>query len=113
MTSAPPEARTRPLWLVATVVAVVAYAVIWAAAVPREVACPAIYPAPPGCSVDSRESAGVLWSVVLGVVYAAALAVTLTVGRRRRSVAVVAVVVLAACAVLACGAVLFSTGFVL
>ncbi|MBB2924305.1 hypothetical protein [Cellulomonas cellasea] len=112
-TSAPTRSRARPLWLVATVVAGVTAAAIWGYAVPREVVCPAIYPAPYPCTQEHRVGTGVLWTVVLAIAYAAALAVTLTVGRHRRPLAAAAVVVLVLCAVVAYTAVLSSTGYVL
>ena len=80
---------------------------------PREIICPAIYPAPPTCTQEHRVETGILWTVVLAVTYAVALAVTLTVGRRRRSLGAAAVVVLVLCAVVAYAAVLSSTGYVL
>lgn len=102
----------RPLVTAATVAVLVAAAVVWAYAVPREVACPLVHPAPPGCTPESRERAGIVWTVVLALAYAGVLAVVLTVGRRRRAVAVAAVTALAVCAAVAVAAVLFSTGFV-
>lgn len=113
MTSTPALPRTRPLWVVASAVAVVAVAAIWGDAVPREGVCPAIYPAPYPCTQEHRVGTGVLWTVVLAVTYAVALAVTLTAGRRRRALGAAAVVVLVLCAVVAYAAVLSSTGYVL
>ncbi len=98
---------------VATVVVLVAAVVVWAYAVPREVVCPLVDPPPPGCTPESRRRAGVLSTVVLGAAYALVLAVVLTVGRRRRRVADVAVTALGVCASVAVVAVLFSTGFAL
>ena len=112
-TSSTTPGRTRPLWLVATVVTGVTAAAIWGYAVPREAACFAIYPAPYPCSQEHRVETGVLWTVVLAITYAVALAVTLTVGRRRRPLGAAAVVVLVLCAVVAYAAVLFSTGYLL
>lgn len=113
MSITPTPTRTRPLWAVATVVAVVAAVAIWGWAVPREAACSAVYPASGPCSQADREAAGVTWTVVLAVAWAVALAVTLTVGRRRRSLGVAAVTALAVCAAVAFVAVLSSTGFVI
>lgn len=111
--SAPTRSRARPLWPVATAVALVAAAAIWGDAVPREGVCPAIYPAPYPCTQEHRVETGVLWSVVLAIAYAVVLAVTLTVGRRRRPLAAAAVLVLVLCAVVAYTAALSSTGYVL
>ena len=108
---APTRARTRPLWLVATVVAAVAAVGVWGDAVPRDAICPAVYPAPYPCSQEHRVETGVLWTVVLALAYAVALIITLTVGRRLRPLAAAAVVVLVLGAIVAYRMVLFSTGF--
>src|SRR5690554_2386424 len=91
-------ARRSPSWrapAIATVALLASLAACWWLAVPRHAVCPAIYPAPAGCSTQDRQAAAVTWTVVLVTVYALVLATTATVGRGRRWVGWIGVVLMA------------------
>jgi hypothetical protein len=96
----------------ATVVLLATVAAIWWLAVPLEAVCPAVDPAPGGCTASDRESAGVTWTIVVAIAYALSVAVALTVGRRWRWLSGAAISVLLVVAVIAFGAVLGSTGYI-
>lgn len=88
-------------------------AAIWGLAVPVDVVCPAIYPAPPGCTVADRKSAGVTWTAVITAVYVASIVCTVTLGRHRRWLTYAAISALVVVAIVGLGAVQNSTGYVL
>jgi hypothetical protein len=98
-TAAPRQRRERrvlPALGAATLVAVVAWVVVWVVAVPvpADQICPAIAPGPPECSAAGRQLAGWLVSGAVAVAYAVAAAVIVTVGRRAPWSGVVALVAL-------------------
>lgn len=96
--------------MLATVVTAAALAAVWLLAVPREVVCPAIYPAPPGCSTQDRVATATVWTVVLLVAWAA----TVAAGRlRNRVVPSLLVAATIALALAAYVGTLYSTGFVI
>ncbi len=84
--AAPAQARsTGPRWLVpvlSTVVTAAGLAAIWYLAVPRVTVCPAIYPAPPGCTLQDRVATATVWTVLVAIVWIA----TLVAVRLRRTV---------------------------
>ncbi|QTE27940.1 hypothetical protein [Pengzhenrongella sicca] len=94
----------------ATIVSVAACAAIWWVAVPMEAVCPAVYPAPVGCTAADRQSAGVTWTIALAVSYVVTVAVALTIGRRYRWLTRAAMSALVVVAVFGFGAVQGSTG---
>jgi len=100
-----PGVRTRNVVIVATVVLVVTLAAIWWLVVPMEVICPAIYPAPPGCHEVDRRSAGVTWTGIIATTYVLAVALMLTMGRRRRWLTHSAMLVLVLVAIIGIGVV--------
>lgn len=97
--------------LAATAVTVVGLLAIWLDAVPRDVVCPAIYPAPEECTPEVRRAAARAWSVVLAAAYVVTAAVFL-VGRWRRR-ELVPLVVLVVVGLVGYQAVLGSTGYIL
>ncbi|MCM3662640.1 hypothetical protein M3148_16840 [Georgenia satyanarayanai] len=105
-----PGVRTHRVIVLATAVLVATWVVLWLAVVPVGVACPAIYPAPPGCSAADRRSAGVTWSLIVTMVYALSVTIALTFGRGRRWLTHGAVWALVLVAVIGIGAVQGSTG---
>lgn len=107
-----PGVRTRSVVILATVILGATLAVIWLLVVPMEPACPAIYPAPRGCSTADRMSAGATWTVVIAVVYALSVTVALSFGRSRRWLTQAAMLTLVLVAIVGIGAVTGSTGFV-
>jgi len=107
-----PDTRARRAVTLATVVSIATCAAIWWLAVPMEAVCPAVYPAPGGCTAADRQSAGVTWTIVVAVSYALTVAIALTLGRRRRWLTRAAMSTLVVVAVVGFGAVQVSTGFV-
>lgn len=108
-----PGVRARSVVIHATVVLVATWAVIWWLVVPMEAVCPAIYPAPPGCTAADRWSAGVTWTVIVAGIYALSVAIALTLGRGRRWLTHAAMLVLGFVAIIGVGAVQGSTGHVI
>ncbi|MGV8967780.1 MAG: hypothetical protein ACOH2F_16060 [Cellulomonas sp.] len=111
MSAVTPNSRAWRAVVLATVVALVTCAAIWLLAVPMEAVCPAVYPAPGGCTAADRQSAGVTWTIVVAVAYALTVAVALTVGRRKQRLTRVALSALVVVAVVGFGAVQGSTGY--
>lgn len=107
-----PDTRARRAVTLATVVSIATCAAIWWLAVPMEAVCPAVYPAPGGCTAADRQSAGVTWTIVVAVSYALTVVIALTLGRRRRWLTRAAMSALVVVAVVGFGAVQGSTGFV-
>lgn len=112
-TAVSPSTRARSVVTLATVVLVATWAAIWWLAVPLEAVCPAVYPAPTGCTAADRKSVGVTWTIVVAVVYVLSVALALTLGRRRRWVTHAAMLTLVVVAIVGIGAVQGSTGFVI
>ena len=86
---------------------------IWSIAVPRLAVCPAIYPAPPGCTQGDRVLAGGVASLLVLGVYAVAVAVARTIGRTRTALLVGAPVLVAVAGVVGYQVTLYSTGFLI
>lgn len=107
-----PDARVRNVVMFATVVLGATLAFIWFLVVPMEAVCPAIYPAPPGCTAEDRRSAAVTWTIIVALVYVLSVAVALTLGRGRRWLTHAAMLVLGFVAIIGIGAVQGSTGYV-
>lgn len=107
-----PGARARNIVMFATVVLGATLAFIWFLVVPMEAVCPAIYPAPPGCTAEDRRSAAVTWTIVVALVYLLSVTVALTLGRGRRWSTHAAKLVLGFVAIISIGAVQGSTGYV-
>lgn len=112
-TAESPGVRARSAVTLATAVLVATLAAIWFLVVSLEAVCPAIHPAPPGCTAADRRSAGVTWSVIVALVYAVSLAVALTLRRSRRWLTHAAMLVLVLVAIIGIGAVQGSTGSVI
>ncbi|WP_242511298.1 hypothetical protein [Pengzhenrongella frigida] len=110
--SAAPDTRARGAVTLATVVSLATCAAIWWLAVPMEPVCPAVYPAPGGCTAADRQAAGVTWTIVVAVSYVLTVAIALTIGRRRRWLTTAAMSALVVVSVVGFGAVQGSTGFV-
>jgi len=102
----------RSVVIAATVVLVATLAAFWWVVVPMEAVCPAIYPAPSGCSGADRRSAGVTWTGIVAAVYALSVALALTLGRRRRWLTRAAMLGLGIVAIIGIGAVQGSAGSV-
>lgn len=111
-TAVRPDTQARRAVILATAVSMTTCAAIWWLAVPMEAVCPAVYPAPGGCTASYRQSAGVTWTIVVAMSYALTVAIALTLGRRRRWLTRAAMSTLVIVAVVAFGAVQGSTGFV-
>lgn len=109
-TAKSPGVRTHRVITLATVVLVATWAVLWLVVIPVGVACPAIYPAPPGCSAADRRAAGVTWSLIVTMAYALSVTTALTMGRGRRWLSHAAMWALVLVAVIGIGAVQGSTG---
>lgn len=92
----------------ATLIAAVAWSAIWLLIVPRAVICPGAHTM--SCTDGGRTALAALWSFVVATVYAGAIAVSLTVGRRRPWTWLASLVTLAAVTVVGCLAVLSATG---
>lgn len=76
-----------------------------------EAVCPAVYPAPGGCTAADRQAAGVTWTIVVAVSCALTVFCVLTIGRRRQWATRAALTALVVIAVVGFGAVQGSTGF--
>ena len=96
----------------ASVVSLATYAAIWWLAVPIEALCPAVYPAPAGCTAADRQAAGVTWTIIVAVTFALTVAIALAIGRRRQGLTRAALSALVVVAVVGLGAVQGSAGFV-
>ena len=81
--------------VIATLIAVAALAVIWFVAVPAgPVVCPAIMPPPTNCMLSYREGTAIVITILAFAVYVATVLLAFTVGRRRRALVTVGIVVL-------------------
>lgn len=89
----------------ATAIAAGMLGLIWLYVVPRPIACPAIYPAPPSCSSELRHAAAVSSSMAIVAAYLLAFALLLTVGRSRRGLRHAALILLTVIAFVGLGAV--------
>lgn len=98
-------------WLkaaVASVIAVFGWISMWRLVGSGEGdVCPAIYPAPAGCSTVDRQPTAILWTVIIAVVFAACLWAIFTLGRKRPWIAILLLVLLAVAAVWGHHAVLY------
>jgi hypothetical protein len=100
-TSAPVPTRSLDLRALAAsvVVLVASCAAIWFLAVPVPAGqlCPAIYPAPPSCTLEGRQEAGAVAMMVMVAMYLVVCAVVLLAPQRRVRRTAVLLLALAGC----------------
>jgi hypothetical protein len=98
---APAAPRSTDLRLLAASVTVllVSCAAIWflAVPVPGGLVCPAIYPAPPYCTLDGRQEAGAVAMMVMVAAYLVVCAVVILAAQRRVRRSAVLLLAVAGC----------------